>query len=168
MYHAQNHENEEFIDEGNLFNDCITALSLEEVKYVCEWFLGIFFRYGDALNPWGDIIAIARGWCVTKDQGSLTLGFAYHDSPKDFILFNAGRYYGHIRYPYVVTNWEQLYRAPPGRQQIFVFKKVDGHSWYPSTNTLDINSHFVIFYRAWQINRINVINNINRFNNGFN
>jgi hypothetical protein len=22
-------------------------------------------RYGDALNPWGDIIAIARAWCVT-------------------------------------------------------------------------------------------------------
>ena len=23
-------------------------------------------RYGDALNPWGDIIAIARAWSVTK------------------------------------------------------------------------------------------------------
>jgi hypothetical protein len=22
-------------------------------------------RYGDALNPWGDIIAIARAWCVS-------------------------------------------------------------------------------------------------------
>ncbi len=23
-------------------------------------------RYGDALNPWGDIIAMARMWCVLK------------------------------------------------------------------------------------------------------
>ncbi|CAC5385158.1 unnamed protein product [Mytilus coruscus] len=30
-------------------------------------------RYGDALNPWGDIIAIARAWCVTKPGGSLTI-----------------------------------------------------------------------------------------------
>jgi hypothetical protein len=28
-------------------------------------------RYGDALNPWGDIIAIARAWCVTKQGGAL-------------------------------------------------------------------------------------------------
>jgi hypothetical protein len=28
-------------------------------------------RYGDGLNPWGDMIAIARGWRVTKKRGSL-------------------------------------------------------------------------------------------------
>jgi hypothetical protein len=28
--------------------------------------------YDDDLNPWGDIISIARAWCVTKDGGSLT------------------------------------------------------------------------------------------------
>ena len=30
-------------------------------------------RYGVALNPWGDIITIARAWCVTRIGGSLTI-----------------------------------------------------------------------------------------------
>ena len=77
------------------------------------------------MNPWGDIIAIARGWCVTKEGGSLTIGIPYADAPQDYINFNEARHYGHIRYPYLVTNWEQLYKAPPGGQQVFVFKKVD-------------------------------------------
>jgi hypothetical protein len=41
-------------------------------------------RYGDALNPWGDIIAIARAWCVTKQGGSLTIGVMY-DYNNDYI-----------------------------------------------------------------------------------
>jgi hypothetical protein len=35
-------------------------------------------RFGDMLNPWGDIITIARAWCVTKDGGSLTIGVPYN------------------------------------------------------------------------------------------
>ena len=31
-------------------------------------------RYGDALNPWGDILEVARAWCVTKYDGALILG----------------------------------------------------------------------------------------------
>ncbi|GFH62181.1 hypothetical protein CTEN210_18657 [Chaetoceros tenuissimus] len=31
-------------------------------------------RYGDSLNPFGDIMTVARAWCVTKKGGSLTLG----------------------------------------------------------------------------------------------
>jgi hypothetical protein len=31
-------------------------------------------RYGDALNPWGDIVAIARAWCVAKPGAALILG----------------------------------------------------------------------------------------------
>ena len=62
-------------------------------------------RYGDALNPWGDIIAIARAWCVTKKGGSLTIGVMY-DYNHDYIKFNAGRWYGKIRYPYLTTNWK--------------------------------------------------------------
>jgi hypothetical protein len=44
-------------------------------------------RYGDALNPWGDIIAIARAWCVTKQGWSLTIGVMY-DYKNDCIRFN--------------------------------------------------------------------------------
>ena len=31
-------------------------------------------RYGDALNPWGDILTIAKALCVTREGGSLTIG----------------------------------------------------------------------------------------------
>ena len=76
-------------------------------------------RYGDRLNPWGDIITIARAWCVTKIDGSLTIGVMV-DNEKDYIKFNACRYYGKLRYPYLCTNWKQHYRGI-GLQRIHVF-----------------------------------------------
>jgi FkbM family methyltransferase len=76
-------------------------------------------RYGDALNPWGDIIAIARAWCVTKQGGSLTIGVMY-DYNNDYIRFNAGRWYGKVRFPYLATNWKQFYRGK-GSQRVHVF-----------------------------------------------
>ena len=93
----------------------------QEFDLTCNTF---FYRYGDALNPWGDIITIARGWCVTKKGGSLTIGVPYRDTPQDMMTFNEARHYGHIRYPYLVTNWQQLYRGTPFGQQVFVFKRV--------------------------------------------
>ncbi|XP_052057634.1 uncharacterized protein LOC127698280 [Mytilus californianus] len=81
-------------------------------------------RYGDALNPWGDIIAVARGWCVTKEGGSLTIGVEYNNN-QDYIRFNADRCYGKIRYPYLATNWKQFYRGYSGKgiQRVHVFTK---------------------------------------------
>lgn len=78
-------------------------------------------RYGDALNPWGDLIAIARAWCVTKDGGSLTIGVMYNYD-NEYIEFNAHRWYGKIRYPYLCTNWKQHYRGT-GSQRVHVFTK---------------------------------------------
>jgi hypothetical protein len=31
-------------------------------------------RYGDLLNPWGDIQAMARAWCMTRAGGALLVG----------------------------------------------------------------------------------------------
>ncbi|XP_063399763.1 uncharacterized protein LOC134684409 [Mytilus trossulus] len=78
-------------------------------------------RYGDALNPWGDIIAIARSWCVTKPGGSLTIGVQYNYD-HEYLRFNADRWYGKIRYPYLTTNWKQHYRGK-GSQRVHVFTK---------------------------------------------
>ena len=78
-------------------------------------------RYGDALNPWGDIITIARAWCVTREGGSLTIGVMYQGG-KDYIAFNAHRVYGKLRYPYLTTNWHQYYEGH-GSQRVYVFKK---------------------------------------------
>ena len=52
-------------------------------------------RNGDILNPWGDIIAIARAWCVTTINGSLTIGVMF-DHDKDYLKYNSARWYGKI------------------------------------------------------------------------
>ncbi|XP_052067395.1 uncharacterized protein LOC127706764 [Mytilus californianus] len=95
-----------------LFDGIVTFSSIEHSG------LG---RYGDALNPWGDIIAIARAWCVTKPGGSLTIGVQYNYD-HEYLHFNAHRWYGKIRYPYLTTNWKQFYRGT-GSQRVHVFTK---------------------------------------------
>ena len=44
-------------------------------------------RYGDILNPWEDIIAIARAWCVTKNNGRKTYSLLAMNSCLVFKLF---------------------------------------------------------------------------------
>ena len=36
-------------------------------------------RYGDALNPWGDLMAVARAWCIAKPGAQFLLGVPYED-----------------------------------------------------------------------------------------
>ena len=62
-------------------------------------------RYGDALNPWGDILAVSRAWCVTKPGGKMLLGLP---SGKDQVYFNAHRLYGKVRWPLVTANWRNI------------------------------------------------------------
>jgi len=62
-------------------------------------------RYGDALNPWGDLLAIARAWCVTKPGGALALGLP---TGLDYVTVNAHRVYGKVRWPLVSANWVQV------------------------------------------------------------
>jgi len=81
-------------------------------------------RYGDELNPWGDIIAIQRMWCVTKPGGVLVIGVMMGDG----IEGNAHRMYGPQRYPHLTANWEPLF-AGCGKQQVFAFSRCD-----PSAN----------------------------------
>jgi len=76
-------------------------------------------RYGDALLPWGDILAIARGWCVTKTGGDLVI--AVPTGP-DELMFNAHRRYGPARYPLLVSNWQQVGMVP-GYQPTYWLKK---------------------------------------------
>jgi len=62
-------------------------------------------RYGDALNPWGDILTVAMAWCVTKDDGSLMVDVP---SGQDKIHWNAHRYYGKYRWALLTINWAPL------------------------------------------------------------
>lgn len=80
-------------------------------------------RYGDALNPWGDVLEIARAHCVCKDFGSLVIGVMNNDG-NDALEFNAHRVYGKIRWPYLASNWQQTHKEPAGEQRVHVFMKL--------------------------------------------
>lgn len=69
-------------------------------------------RYGDALNPWGDLQAIARAWCVTKPKGGLLLGVLMaNDGTDGRIEFNAHRVYGPLMFTHLTANWKQVWRS---------------------------------------------------------
>jgi hypothetical protein len=61
-------------------------------------------RYGDALNPWGDLIAMARAWCFVKPGGQALVGLP---SGPDTIGFNSHKIYGPVSYAQMFANWEQ-------------------------------------------------------------
>ena len=77
-------------------------------------------RYGDALNPWGDVLEIARAHCVTRMGGALVIAVM---NGVDRIEFNAHRVYGEVRWPYLVTNWQQKHKEKYGGQVVHVFEK---------------------------------------------
>lgn len=70
-------------------------------------------RYGDALNPWGDILAVARAWCVTKPGGFLYLGLP---TGTDNIMSNWHRTYGLTRWPLVAANWRPMPSTSDGSE----------------------------------------------------
>lgn len=89
-------------------------------------------RYGDALNPWGDILTIARAWCVSSPTAKLAIGVP--TGGMDKIEFNAHRIYGPILYPYLTTNWRFIWSSSgnhkPGPteadgvyQPVYIFEK---------------------------------------------
>lgn len=48
-------------------------------------------RYGDVLNPWGDLISLAKLWCMVKPGGPFF--FPARNTPQDDVQWNAGRGY---------------------------------------------------------------------------
>ncbi len=90
--------NKLFFQKGGLsFDAVVTYSSLEHSG------LG---RYGDSLNPWGDLMTMARAWCVTKPKGralvAVPTGF-------DAIYFNAHRLYGPRQFAHLFANWEVVH-----------------------------------------------------------
>ena len=60
-------------------------------------------RYGDALNPWGDVVASTKTACVLKPGGFLVLGVP---CGSDRIKWNAHRVYGVHRLPLMLNGLE--------------------------------------------------------------
>lgn len=111
-----------YVDGDNIQYDIVVSFSSIEHSG-----LG---RYGDALNPWGDILAIARARCVTKDGGYMVLAVPTQKEYNDYLQFNGHRLYGKNRYPILTANWKQIDGADHPKalpvymeQPAFVFQK---------------------------------------------
>ena len=61
-------------------------------------------RYGDPLNPWGDLMAMARIWCITRPTAAFLLAVPFEEEG-DQLVFNAHRIYGPERYSHLTANW---------------------------------------------------------------
>jgi len=86
-------------------------------------------RYGDALNPWGDIISLAKAHCITKPNGALVLAVMTANSlggafGRERVRWNADRIYGKVMYPHLVANWHQK-SAHCGQQRVYTFQKAE-------------------------------------------
>ena len=64
-------------------------------------------RYGDALNPWGDILSLARCWCTSKPDAVLIVK-RLPSCETDKVEWNAHRCYANVRWPLVTANWSPL------------------------------------------------------------
>ena len=78
-------------------------------------------RYGDDMNPWGDLITMARAWCLVKPGAKAIVGMPVG---LDELQFNAHRIYGPIQLPHFFANWEQVYTATDINKHL-----EDGCSW---------------------------------------
>ena len=65
-------------------------------------------RYGDPLNPDGDLIAMETVSKVLKDDG---LFFLTVPIGRDVIVWNLHRRYGNIRLPLLLSGWEVVERV---------------------------------------------------------
>lgn len=65
-------------------------------------------RYGDSLNPFGDIEAASQSWCALKPGGLFFLGLPSSDeaSSKDELVWNAHRLYGPRRLAEMFAGFE--------------------------------------------------------------
>lgn len=63
-------------------------------------------RYGDALNPWGDLITMAQTWCLMKPGGRALVGVP---SGADHLYFNTNRLYGKLMSSHLFANWNQIH-----------------------------------------------------------
>lgn len=62
-------------------------------------------RYGDAMDPFGDIREMEKMYCLLKPGGILLLGIP---SGLDLFVYNVHRQYGYIRWPMIAAGWKVL------------------------------------------------------------
>ncbi|CAJ0953487.1 unnamed protein product, partial [Mesorhabditis belari] len=62
-------------------------------------------RYGDPLDPWGDVREMAKVLCLLKNRGLMIVGFPVGS---DAVIWNAHRIYGAIRLPWMIQGFRLL------------------------------------------------------------
>jgi len=65
-------------------------------------------RYGDPLDPNGDIEAVRQVHCMLKPGGLFFLGIPTTQQEKGYIAFNAHRFYGSKRLELLFEGWDKL------------------------------------------------------------
>lgn len=82
-------------------------------------------RYGDPLNPNGDIEAVKQIHCMLKPGGIFFLGLPTSTFGSGYIHFNAHRIYGQERLDLLFKGWKLLYKKRDSKKlhTIFVLKK---------------------------------------------
>jgi len=81
-------------------------------------------RYGDLLDPWGDLRAMAQLQCITKPHAAFFVGLETEkDGTIDEIVWNSHRVYGPKRLPQFFANIKVTDSIPPA--QFFFGRKVD-------------------------------------------
>ncbi|XP_013396842.1 uncharacterized protein LOC106163720 [Lingula anatina] len=81
-------------------------------------------RYGDPINPHGDLEAAAQIWCMLKPGALFYLGIPVNfGTPVGSLVFNAHRIYGEARIEQITANYEILERKPVGMHGVLVLKK---------------------------------------------
>ncbi len=81
-------------------------------------------RYGDPLDPNGDIKAVRQVHCMLKPGGLFFLGLPTSKDNSSFIEFNAHRVYGHKRLAKLFVGWDLIEETRRGSDHsVFVLKK---------------------------------------------
>lgn len=85
-------------------------------------------RYGDPINPNGDIESMQQIHCMLKPNGLLFLGLPTNDDGSSHIEFNVHRVYGHFRLERLFKDWKLLIQKrallTKGNNTIFILKKI--------------------------------------------
>ena len=73
-------------------------------------------RFGDSLNPYGDIEAAVQTWCLLRPRGIFLLGLPATDplASRDELVWNAHRHYGPLILAKMFTGYEHVEKIDAG------------------------------------------------------
>ena len=91
-------------------------------------------RYGDAIDPDGDLEAVQQAWCMLKPGGALIVGVPMSCKRKGWISFNQHRFFGFERLAYIAPDFEIVNFVDGcdpsrGAGSIVVLRKPTGPGW---------------------------------------